>query len=146
MIKTQTWKPDTCECHVEEQYDNSIENAEMTCSKVLKKCSAHIAVADADLFGVLYSNPDGENKRKNLVHKYLLETDSLGLAEDVVQKDGSTIRTLKAGVKYDWSFSGTGKDRVLNAEIKGATLAVGQKNNLKTFCDSTLGVNKVNII
>ena len=65
-ITHQNWRPDTCECSIEEEYDRDIPNSEITCSKVIKKCTAHQDIADTDLYGVIYANPDGENKRKNL--------------------------------------------------------------------------------
>ena len=67
-MSTQTWRPDTCECVIEEE----VVDGEITPGDVISKCSAHSGVADGDLYGVLIGNTDGENKRKNLIHAYLV--------------------------------------------------------------------------
>ncbi len=127
-ITHQNWRPDTCGCCVEEEYDMDDPQAVMTCSKVIIKCAAHASVPDADLFGVLYANPDGENKVKNLMHKHLVEHPALNLSKD--SKDGLVFNE---GVEYVWSFSGSGADRVLNVGVKGAALSAEQKQIVKDF-------------
>ena len=77
----KTWKPDTCECLVEEIYNGT---QIVGGGQVLKKCPAHAALADNEIYGVLYSNPDGENKRKNQMLRILLgyeDVKDLGLEE-----------------------------------------------------------------
>ncbi len=141
----KTWKPDTCECEVEEIYNG---NQIVGGGQVLSKCSAHQSVADEDLYGVLYSNPDGENKRKNQLIRGLLgyEGFSLNLHQNKAQADGQTIVDFKDGVSCSWSFTGTGKDRVLQVSVVGATLTTNQKNALKNFANTKFGVGKVELI
>ena len=115
----KTWKPDTCECLVEEIYNC----AEIVGGgQVLKKCIVHQGVADDELYGILYSNPDGENKRKNQVLNILLGYEAikdLGLEEAKTNDDGSDGGLgLKNGLEYDWSFTGTGKDLGLSQATK----------------------------
>lgn len=114
----KTWQPDTCECIVEELYEgtNIIGMGE-----IVRKCEAHQSVADEELYGVLYSNPDSEQKRKNGVHRELLESE---LGEDTPNG-----RDLAEGLSYEWSFEGEGKNRVLKVHIPGATAA--QKSAFK---------------
>ena len=144
----KTWKPDTCECEVEEIYSGTTI---IGGGKVLKKCLAHTIVPDTDLYGVLYSNPDGENKRKNQIHRALLGYDGdiggLNLSEPKTNPDGSDGGLgLKTGIEYLWSFIGTGKDRVIRVELKGITLSPPQKTALRNFCNSKFGTGKVEIL
>src|SRR3990167_6519310 len=104
MKKLQIWRPDTCECVVEEEWDPDDLTIGCSFKRAISKCISHINVADTNLYGVLYSNPDGENKRKNLVHKYLIETDSLGFSE-LKQRDGAQYRDFRDGIDFSWSWS-----------------------------------------
>ena len=140
----KTWKPDTCECLIEEIYNGT---EIVGGGKVLKKCSAHQLVSDNELYGVLYSNPDGENKRKNQMLRILLGYESvkgLGLEEAKTNPDGSNAGIgLKQGVEYLWSFGGEGKERVLKVEVKGVSLTLSQKIAIKNLCDTKFGIGKV---
>lgn len=142
----KTWKPDTCECVIEEIYNGT---EIIGGGQVVKKCVAHDSVPDNELYGVLYSNPDGENKRKNMVHRALLAHDelkSLGIEEQKTNPDGSDAGMgFKKGIEYIWLFTGTGKNRVLNIEVRGANLSSGQKAAIKNHCDNKFGVGKVAI-
>ena len=139
----KTWSPDTCGCTVEEIYEGT---EIIGGGKVIKKCNVHSSVPDNELYGVLYSNPDGENKRKNLVHRILLGHDnpSFGL-EKKEMKDGQESVSLKEGVEYEWSFEGTGKNRVLNVSVKGAVLTEKHKSDFKDLCDAKFGRDKVKV-
>jgi len=126
-MSTQTWRPDTCECVIEEE----VVDGEITPGDIISKCSAHSGVADGDLYGVLIGNTDGENKRKNLIHAYLVN--ELGI------EFGETI-------EYVWSFSGTGADRVLSVEVVGGNLTQDQKDQVQDYADTTFGAGKVEVI
>lgn len=143
-IKRQLWTPDTCGCHVEEEYDADNPNSPMTCVGVRKKCPAHAAVLDADLYGVLYANPDGDNKRKNRIHGMLFgyEGPDLSLWQDVLTADG-TVRQFKSGIGFSWAFSGTGANRVITVTITGKNLTANQRNLVQNYLDTTFGVGKV---
>ncbi len=141
----KTWKPDTCECHIEEVYNG---NEIVGGGQVLSKCAAHASVPDEDLYGVLYSNPDGENKVKNMMHRILLgheEVKDLGLEKVTKNNQGVDEVSFKEGVEYKWSFSGEGKHRKLQVEMKGINLSKAQKTLLKESADSRFGVGKVEI-
>ena len=143
----KTWKPDTCECEVEEIYNGTdIVGG----GQVLKKCPAHQTVPDNDLYGVLYSNPDGENKRKNQMLRILLgyeDVKGLSLEEMKRNQDGSDGGLgLKQGIDYKWSFEGSGKDRTLKVEVKGANLSTLQKTAIKGLCDTKFGIGRVEMM
>ena len=139
----KTWKPDTCDCYVEEIYSGS----EITgMGQVLRKCAPHAAVADAALYGVLYSNPDGENRRKNLVWKDLLGRFVGSLSETRTKADSTTYLEFKSGVDVRWAYSGVGAVRVLTVTITGVNLTVPQKNAAQSFCDTRFGAGKVVLV
>ncbi len=148
-LSRQIWRPDTCECVVEEEYDRDDFNSPFTCSAVIKKCDSHKNVDDSDLFGVLYTNPDGENKLKNLIHKQLIEDDTLGLTDSKINKDGSITKTLKENIDFNWSFTGKDYDRVININVEGNEITDIQQsminNSITNYSVNTLGLNKVNI-
>lgn len=118
--------------------------------QVLRKCAAHSSVDDADLYGVLYSNPDGENKRKNQIHRILLGLESvkgLGLEEQKLNPDGSSAGVgLKNGIEYKWSFQGTGRNRTMRVEVRGAPLSILQKTSIASACDAVFGAGKIEIL
>lgn len=146
-MRTQIWSPDTCGCQVEETLD---ENHECISSRTVRKCSIHDVVNDDELYGVLYANPDGENKRKNLVHGILLgcgRTKGLGLEEEKTNKDGSKGGIgLKQGLKYNWHFTGSGKDRMLHFEVEGTNISQADRKRIKDECEEKFGKDKVNHI
>src|SRR3990172_7949304 len=113
----KTWSPDTCPapgCIIEEIYAGS---AIVGPGVVVRKCAAHAAVADGDLYGVLLTNPDGENRRKNRLEKALLETTGLQLG----QLGPTGAWEWRPGLGFSWEWTGTGSSRVLRAAIKGVT-------------------------
>lgn len=137
------WKPDTCECVIEEIY-NGVEI--VGGGEVVKKCAVHTDVPDEELYDVLLNK---ENRVKNAVERVLLGHDNLktlGLHKMTRQKDGTDVVELKDGVEYKWQFEGTGKNRVLKAEIVGAMLTKGQKDAIKTLVDERCGEGRVNVL
>lgn len=136
------WSPDTCpfpSCVVVEQGDKDNPQTPLAFAGVVRKCSAHSLIPDAQLYGILYANPDGENKRKNLVYKQLLEGN---FNLDTIDPQ-SGAKVFKNGVEFQWSFTDT---RVLQVVILGMTLTNPQKNTLQNFCDTAFGLNKVTIL
>ena len=140
----KTWKPDTCGCLVEEIYSGS---EIVGGGRVLEKCPVHQSVADADLYGVLYSNVDGENKRKNQILRILLGYEGLDFGlQEMKKQDGKDAGFgLKDGIEYAWSFDGVGSNRVLRVEVKGSNLTQTQKDSIKVLCDTKFGSGKVEI-
>lgn len=142
----RTWKPDTCECVIEELYNGT---EIIGGGQVVKKCAAHSTVLDSELYGVLFANPDGENKMKNQIYRTLLgydEIKNLGLEKITKDKEGRDVIGLADGVEYNWSFEGTGKNRILNVEVKGKALTKGQKDSIKALGDQKFGAGKIKVI
>lgn len=105
----QRWRPDTCECIVDERVNG---DAPKTLERVVKKCEAHSEVPDAELYDVLYAAPDGENRRKNEIHAWALEQPDLSEATFDAETQ-KPVRRLKPGQAFNWRFEGKGKRRVL---------------------------------
>ena len=136
----KTWSPDTCKCHVEEIYSG---NTIIGGGVILFKCLAHLGVPDSDLYGVLYSNPDGENKRKNLVIKDLVENFVGKLSETKTNPDGSTYLWFKDTVKADWAFRGVNASRILTITLTGINLTNAEKTAVSTLLAARFGAGNV---
>lgn len=133
----KTWKPDTCECVIEELYSGK---EIIGGGKVISKCLAHLNVDDLELYDVLLNK---ENRPKNIVYRILLgyeDIKDLGLNEI---KDG--VKVLKHGIEYKWNFQGVGSDRKLIVEVKGANLSKSNKDSIIALCDTKFRKGKVEI-
>lgn len=145
-ISLMTWTPDTCACKIEESHNPSDSEYGVKFSKVLSKCSDHQSLPDSAIYSTIYANSDSEQKRKNGMHGYLLETSDLGLSEEVVDDDGVTSRRFKPGITYEWSFTGTGSNRVLDINMKGASISLSAKNDITSFLTTKFGSDKVTLV
>ena len=140
----KTWRPDTCPdpgCIVEELYSGT---AITGMGQVIQKCPAHLGVADAALYGVLYANSDGENRRKNLVDKRLKADLRNVLWETVLDSGGNLV--FKSGITINFSWSGTGSTRVLMLTVTGISLTNSQKNAVDNYCTNQFGAGKVVLV
>lgn len=122
----QRWTPDTCAnaagkdvCVVEEQWDRDVSQDERvhTLVRVVKKCSAHAALTDQEIYD---ANKD-ENYRKNLVLSMLTALDE----------------NVKLG-EVSWSFDG---DRKLSVTLPGNLST--DKDQLQAQADVQFGPGKV---
>lgn len=118
------WRPDTCGCEIEFEWDDSdpAEARAHGVSRVLKRCAAHGGHNDESCFNVVLE----ENRRKN--RSLGLTKEKLGLSEDQARKIG-------------WSFDG---DRVLHLDL-GAEVAAGAGNSHQDELDAVLGQGKVKV-
>ena len=123
-IKRNLWKPDTCDCEIEYEWDDSVTEASRVHTPVsIKRCSVHNDISVlADSYNTLLS----ENTRKNIVSGLLKE--NLAQGEDDIRE------------KYKWSFTGEGLDRVLRITFDGLTPT--QKLTLQSLADNRFGANK----
>jgi hypothetical protein len=136
MIKKTRWRPDTCGCEVEYEWDDSLaqENRVHQASGIIRKCSAHQNTSSKeDHFDKVLK----ENQMKNVVEGRLLEDESL--TDQFTDEQRNLRRRLKPGIKYNWSFD---QNRNLIVDLVGGTKT--QKEVLKAKTDSLFG-NKVAI-
>src|SRR3990167_5552023 len=129
MLKITRWRPDTCECELEYSWDDiQSENTRVhTIANILKACPAHAGETNK---GNHYSKVLGENQRKNIVLGEILKNIPTA-TRDKVQEDGTTIKELKFGLEYKWSFD---IDRNLVIDLVGFNPA--EKAQVKTLTDN----------
>lgn len=144
-ISLMTWKPDTCDCEIEESHNPADSSYGVKFSKIFSKCPEHQSVSDNDIYDIVYANSDSEQKRKNQLEGHLLETEALGLSEEVTQEDGSKIRQFKSGIKYEWSFTGEGANRILDVTMRGISMNAAALSAINVFAASKFGSNRVSI-
>jgi len=141
LIHKNIWSPDTCECQIEFEFDDELppESREHKASKVIKKCPAHSTTDIIDHHDH-YDTVLKENKRKNILLGKMVEAHP-ELAK--IGPDGS--KNLKDDIDYIHSFTGTGKNRVLEVEFAGQnfTFLKKHKDKIKEISDTEFGPNKV---
>lgn len=130
----RTWSPDTCECEIEEVYNGQTI---VGGGVVVRKCSAHASVEDADLYDVLLNK---ENRVKNRVQTQLMTAFS-SILGDVDAATGSV--SWKRGIVFNWAWSGVAPNRVITISLVGATLNSQQRNAAQAWCDANIGAGKV---
>lgn len=137
VIKTTTWSPDTCNCVLEYEWDDSADpnTRTHTLSKFIKKCSAHLALADVSGYGVITE----ENPRKNIARQLIIDNAPLAF----VDVDLSGNKSLKPGETINFDVSGTAPNRVFGMIFGGVTLTSGQISNVQAKLDARFGVGKV---
>ena len=128
MLKITRWRPDTCDCELEYEWDDSQNEDVRTHSvkNILKACPVHSSIATK---GQHYATVLDENQRKNKVLGEILEK-LPALVEEVTQEDGTTVKKLRKGLEYKWSFD---VDRNLEVDLVGAKLT--EKSAVKVLTD-----------
>jgi hypothetical protein len=82
-----------------------------------------------------------EDVRKNTVLQACIDN----LAADL-SSTGVAGGTLKSGITYQFTLTGTAPNRVLNISFTGITLTANQKLTAQNWCDTHIGVGKVLIL
>lgn len=127
-IKVTTWRPDTCGCVIQYEWDDSLSNdlRVHTGKNIEKTCESHKNIIEAK---ELYIQLTEENQRKNLFLKEVIDTIPT-LKETKVKEDGSVEERLKKGVTYEYLFD---DKRNLVVDFKGEVV---DKNVLKLISSS----------
>lgn len=110
-MKTTRWTPDTCDCVLEYEWDETKSQSERTHAfkNVVKKCDAHQNSQQP------YDTVKEENERKNKFYAEIIENLSTAV-EEKTQEDGSVVKDFKKGKDFKWSFD---ENRKLIVELKG---------------------------
>ena len=135
MIKTTTWRPDTCDCEVEYDWDTETsEDARVHTPKQFnRRCAPHQALSEQMQWGAVVD----ENRRKNIFEGIAVSLPRVG--KDILDESGNVVeRGFAAGVRFTWSFD---VDRSLNVTLSGIT--VPEKSQLQTLADNRFGLGKV---
>lgn len=137
-INITRWSPDTCDCVIDYQWDDSLPNDSIVLTPVntVNKCSAHAALATTPT--AHYALLTEENPRKNNALQTILDNGSTSLSDIV----GSN-KVMKKGINFIFTYSGTAPNRVLTVSFTGVTLTNQQKNSAQTFLNNKFGAGKV---
>ena len=138
-IQTTEWRPDTCGCVLYYEWDDTTPSASRVHTPVNSiKCSFH---ANQATHSATYNSVLDENSRKNLGLQTTLDNGPTTLYD--LQTDGS--RTLKNGINYSWTFTGTAPNRVITVTFTGISLTNAQRNAIQTALNTRFGAGKVTI-
>jgi hypothetical protein len=132
-INTTRWSPDTCKCVIEYQWDTEVpqEQRTHTISKVIARCNHHAQHTDNHKH---YSVLLEENPRKNKVMAALIERFP---ALTIIDSKGNTVLNHNL---LSWKYD---SNRLL--QITLPTLTQNEKQTIRDWCDTNIGVNKVRI-
>lgn len=117
MIRVTRWHPDTCECIVDFEWDDSLP-AVHNIKEVIRACAPHAGLSPTQLWAALMD----ENPRKNY---------TFGFAEAITPVNADDC---------EWSFNAK---RVLQVTIRGLTGI--HKAQLQTKCNQKFGPGKVKV-
>jgi len=120
-VSLMRYRPDTCGCVIIQAHDPADPGAGITLSSVESKCVPHAALSDAEVWDAVCHETTGENRKKNKIRNRIFE---------------------QWGVEIvSFSFTGTGKDRVVTIVTSGLT--ANQRTAAQTWANTNIGVGKV---
>ena len=134
MERINVWRPDTCNCIFEYQWDDADIERVHTLHKVIQIGSEHLILGLSPQSH--YAIVGDENARKNKVYGKYLSFPILTVAGGNEFKDG---------VDLDLSWKGTDYARILNVSVIGESLTGQQKNTIQSWADTTFGLLKVKV-
>jgi hypothetical protein len=139
-IKTTIWKPDTCDCIIEQGVDDSLPEGSQVVFGVnsIFKCAAHQNLATATTH---FNAINDENPRKNFTLDEILQNAPNTSWYDV--DPVTQTRTFKNGITVNLTWSGTAPNRVLTLTFTGISLTGAQRNTLQTRLNNRFGTGKV---
>lgn len=138
-MKSQIWHPDTCQCIIQQEYDDSLPVDEIVISvvDVLRKCEFHndINNTNQDIYDTIMD----ENPRKNRSISKIIENAPEEWIEVINQRTGE--RGLKEGIVVDYDFIvEQGKEkRTLELSVIGVdsnTLTPTRKTDIQSTLDT----------
>lgn len=133
-IQQELFWPSTCSCGVILSWDDTTTNAPLSLVGFVFKDPAHSILDDATAFSAIMDEDD----RKDNVLRGAIDNLAAQLSST-----GSAGGSLKDGITYNFSYTGTAPNRVLNVSFTGITLTNQQKRVAQTWCDNNIGVGKV---
>jgi hypothetical protein len=135
VLNKYIWKSDTCPCVLIQVIDTDTDTISL--DSYITVCLPHGGTSSDS---IKYVNAITDNQRKNYVYDIAVKT----FPSQLTQTDPETGSTVpKTGVKYNWSFSGSGSSRVLTISFTGVTLTTANKSTLQTACNTRFGSGKV---
>jgi len=137
-MKTTRWRPDTCACDLEYEWDDALSPDVRTHvgTVIHRACTDHALLL---VPAVHHAAVQDENQRKNGVLS-LAVASLTRVSEERTGEDGVLYRALKPAVSYAWAFSAS---RVLRVSFSGVTLPSPDKNTLQALADTRFGLGRV---
>jgi len=133
MAKNITrWSPDTCKCVIDYETDTDKPDDDPIISAVVTACEAHKNLQIGDHLSILLD----ENRRKNKLLSSIIHNIPSAVEEKVTTQR-NTIKKLKPGYQYKWSYN---MDRILEVELVGFSTL--EKNTIQTLINNRF-LNKV---
>lgn len=141
-IKITTWSPDTCDCVLAYEWDDSVAENQRTHSlyNVIRRCPDHQSLGTNQ---TVFSTVLEENPRKNVTRQLILDNAPTSVYDVDIE---SGTRDFKKGITASWSWSGVAPNRVLTLTVTGITLTANQKNAIQTKINERFGVGKVTFV
>jgi hypothetical protein len=138
-LRTQTWRPDTCDCVIVQEWDDSLPQDQIVINPIsINRCAAHQNIQST----VTASNTVlSENQNKNFGLDEILQNAPNTNWFDIDAQTGS--RVFKKNIILNWTWSGTPPNRVLTLNFTGVSLTAQQKNTLQTRLNNRFGTGKI---
>jgi hypothetical protein len=143
-LHTTRWSPDTCDCVLEYEWDDSLPQNQIVISykNTVSQCVNHQELNGNNKKDT-YDSVNEENKRKNGTITELVSK----MQSDFGETDPQTgAITLKKGINVSWTWSGTAPNRIMTLTVTGITLTTNKLNQAKAFLDTKFGVGKVILV
>lgn len=143
-LKTTRWYPDTCDCILEYQWDDEVQEDSRTHTptNIVQKCTAHQTLPNNT--NTIYDTINEENPRKNKALDEILQNAPSTAWYDIDATNGT--RKFKNGIGISWTWSGTAPNRTMSLSFSGITLTTQQRSNLQTRLNNRFGVGKVTLV
>ena len=138
-IQTTRWSPDTCDCIIEYQWDDTLtpDVRTHTLANYIRKCSFHGNQANDT---IRWNTLNEENPRKNNAYQLIVDNAPLQFVD--LAPDGIT-KTLKKGLSLNFTVAGVVPNRVFTLIFSGATLTQNQIDFVQGKLDTRFGAGKV---
>lgn len=135
------WEPDTCDCILEYEFDDTIPEDQRTHSvyNVIRSCTAHQGLGT---FQNIFNTVIEENPRKNNTLKHILDS----APASIYDLDQQNNKLFKKGIELTNQWSGIAPNRVLTVTLTGITLTTNQKNAVQNYINTKFGTGKVVLV
>src|ERR1041384_5092005 len=142
---TNIWSPDTCDCSIEFEFDDAVSANERVHigKRIIKRCPAHQPEHFTDCHDH-YNSVLSENQRKNILLGKLIEAHP-----EISKTLDNGAKVLREDIDYVHSFTGVGKNRVLDVnlvdkkEIPDFILQKKHRDSINKIAKETFGEGKV---
>ena len=133
VLKTTRWKPDTCRCEIEYEWDTeeSPNTRAHNLKRLLKKCPDHAGVVESKVLATITV----ENSMKNHILKEILDNNE-SLREQAYNGSGQPSGfNLKTDLNYEWNFEGKDEERTLKVAMNSLQIVIDNQTSSSETAD-----------